>query len=276
VTRKRIKPKAGDLFAVPLTDGSFGLGHIAVFDSVEYLEPSCVLFAHRAARPDDLLVNVDEVMEHPIGVMVTNASELRCGAWPIIGWRRPDYAGFEMPKFMDMKHGSYTVGVLPEFLEAYHGLRPWDEWPMSATWYGDILLPGVPIPPTARYTREFPPSGKAPPAAPPEPPPPVTEGPAEIHVQILYPGNDLPTVDQLHTRQELERRLEAEGAGEVTDAGGGEGVMDVYLETDDVQRSMPIVERLVAELGIVSDTLIEAGPVDEGEDDEDDEGEDED
>jgi hypothetical protein len=68
--------------------------------------------------------------------------------------------------------------------------------------------------------------------------------------------------------------LEEENAGEVTDAGGGEGVMDIYLATDDVQRAMPIVERLVATLGLAEDTLIEAGPLDEGgEDDEEDERE---
>jgi hypothetical protein len=174
-----------------------------------------------------------------------------------------------------------------------------------------MLLPGVAVPGTVRYMRDFPPEelarclaryfssddladymalkglssdadlarclareGLLPAVK--GPSPEVTEGPAEIHIQILYPGNDLPTVEQLRKRHDLERRLEQAGAGEVTDAGAGEGVMDVFLATDDVQRAMPIVERALEELGLKDDALIETAPLDEDEDDDDEEEDDDD
>ena len=239
----------------------------------------CAFFGKRCGQPEKLLGDLDETLARPIAIINLDPCDLKSGAWPIIAFRDPAYPSAWIPKFENEGAEWFSEACGPALLEAYHGLIPWDEMPATPKFYERMLLSGVPVPPTVRYKRDVMPAAQAEPSVQPEPAPQVTEGPAEIHIAILYPGSGLPTVEQLHKRQELEQRLELEeeDVGEITDAGGGEGVMDIYLETDDVQRAMPIVQRLVAELGLAEDTLIEAGPVDgEGEDDDDEDDDDED
>ena len=59
-------------------------------------------------------------------------------------------------------------------------------------------------------------------------PGPEKEGPGEIHITIRYPGDDIPSIELVRRRNALEKQLEKRGAGEVSESGGGEGVMDVY------------------------------------------------
>lgn len=128
-----------------------------------------------------------------------------------------------------------------------------------------MLLPGVPVPPTVRYKRDFE-RDAALAAAPIESAPPVTAGPAEIHIEIKYPGEALPSIDLLHGRQAVERALEEAGAGEVTDAGEGGGVMDIYVRTDDVRRAMPVVMKVVKEAGFENEAKIDVTALSDPED----------
>jgi hypothetical protein len=287
-----------------LVDGTYGLGHIVSYPGLAI----CAFFGDRARTLTDLTEGIDRKAQHPIAILTVTDCELRSGEWPAICFREPRYPASWIPKYMCEGAMSCTSGVAIELLEAYHGLIPWD---MDADPKENekLLLPGVDVPETVRYMRDFPPeelarllaryvssedlgyyltlkglssdaalarclardgllpAGKATSTE-------VTEGPAEIHIQILYPGNDLPTVEQLRKRHALEHRLEQAGAGEVTDAGGGEGVMDVFLATDAVERAMPIVEQALAELGIKDDALIETAPLDDEDDDENDDEDD--
>lgn len=263
---KRVKVRQGQVFAVPLRDGMVGLGQVV---SVNHRGVACALFPKKARTHDELLENVDETLKSPLTILVITGVYIRTGHYAVITDKEVDYSEFAVPT--DGKGASHTDDMLEEFLQAYFGLDPWDGM-YRPDYFERKLIPGRPVPPTVRYKRDFPPPGGEAPAAPSEAHASVIEGPAEIHIQILYPGNDLPTPDQLHRRQELERRLEAEGAGEVTDAGGGEGIMDVYLETDDVKRAMPIVEHIVSELDLAADTLIETGPFEADDDEEDENG----
>jgi len=265
MSSRNIRPKVGDVFAIRLRDGTIGVGHVVAYEG---RRSACALFAKRAHEYMGLLSELDMSLAQPLTILTITDARLRRGDWPIFSHRIIDYSNHAIPS--DGRGTSHTSDIIEDFLEAYHGLTPWDGM-YEPDYFQKKLIPGVPVPPTVRYKRDFAPSAQSAPTAQPEPAPQVTEGPAEIHIAILYPGKGLPTGEQLHKRQELERRLEEENAGEITDAGGGEGVMDIYLETDDVQRAMPIVERLVSELGLAADTLIEAGPVDEDGVDEDEE-----
>jgi len=262
---KRIKARVGDFFAVDLDDGSWGLGHIVAED----LFICCALFAARAESAEALRTALNEgaaVTREPIGLLVTNTVEIQAGTWPLVGHLPPHYPALQLPMITGEGASQFTVRVVAEFLEAYHGLRAWNEWPELTRWYRDILLPHLPIPPTARFQG-------APSAAPaPAPkPPPVTEGPALVTLQIVYPGDGMPSTDLLRKRQDMERRLEAEGAGEIEGAESGAGVMEVYLRTDEVRRTLPLVEKIAAELGFADDMLIETAPVeDDDKEDEDD------
>jgi hypothetical protein len=262
-SRKRIKSHVGDLFAVELANKAWGLGHIVVGGGAD----TCyVLFAKYAASVEELRAALDEAMRDPIGVVVSNDTEIRRGTWPLVGHRVPDYPDISFPK-LGMGEGTewYSPGVLPEFIEAYHGLRLWDEWPRIAPWYRDILLSHLPIPPTARFRSASDAPAPAPPVA--CKPPPITEGPALVTIQLVYSGTDMPSTDLVRRRQEMERRLEADGAGEVDGTESGAGVMEIYLRVSDVRRAVPIVEKVAREFGFADDVLIETAALEEEEED---------
>jgi hypothetical protein len=267
-SRKRIKSRVGDIFAIDLAGGSWGLGHIVAGGGADTCH---VLFANYAASVEDLRTLLDQAMLDPVGMVVSNDTEIRRGTWPIVGHREPQYPGIVFPK-LGMGGGTtwHSPAALPEFIEAYHGLRPWDEAPISVVWNREILLPHLPIPATARFRGGSP----APVPPPTVKPPPVTEGPALVTIQLVYPGSGYPSTDLVRKRQEMERRLEAAGAGEVEGAESGAGVMEVYLRTDDVRRAVPLVEQIAGELGFKDDLLIETAPLedDEGEDEEAEDG----
>lgn len=255
--RQRVKPQVGDLFAIDLVDGSWGLGHIVASEG-KGADTCYVLFAKPTGSVAELPAHLDEVMRAPVGVLISNDTEIRRGTWPIVGHREPYYPGISLPKLSGEGATWRTPGVLPGFIEAYNGLRPWDEYAATPTYYNRILLPHLSVPPAARFRDAFaapPPVARAVSA-----PARVTEGPAELTIQIVYPGDGLPSSDLLHRRQEMERRLEMEGVGEVESAESGAGVMTIYLLVDDVRRAVPVVERIAGELGLANDVLIDAAP----------------
>lgn len=260
--RRKIKIEAGQVVGVPLCDGSFGLAHIARYD----LSIWCVLYDQRERDIAKLSEQIEPAMKsHPIAVMEVTSNLVEDGLWPIIGTVVPCYA----PELLDTKGWSY-VGTNTQFLfEAYYGLRPWDEAAIPK-WYDNMLLPGVPVPPSVRYKRDFEKettgnsdkqprpadSAVSPHEETPAPNPP-RDKPGEIHIQMKYPGEGLPSIELLHQRQALERALEETGAGEVSDAGGGGGEMDVYLQTDSILRAIPLVKAALHKAGFTRDVTIE-------------------
>ena len=259
---KRVEPRVGDLFAIDLADGSWGLGHIVAGGGANTWH---VLFAKRAATVEALSAALDDMIHEPIGVLVSNDTDIRRGTWPLVGHRAPDYPDMRLPKVSG--EGAtwwYTPAFLPDFIEAYLGLRFWDEGQATPSMYRDILLPHLPVPTTARYK-----AAGSPMPSPPSPPkpPPVTDGPALVTLQLVYPGTGLPSIDLLRKRQELERRLEAAGAGEIEGAESGEGVMEIFLHTHDVRYAASLIESIAAELGLAEDLLLETAPLPEGADD---------
>lgn len=260
--RKRVKVQTGQLMAVPLLDGSCALLHVALYDG----DIVAAHHAHRKATPVQLLEGLDEAIDNgPIAVLTVTSNRAQDGDWTVIGHRSHAYP----PAMLETRGRSYTAGVVSSFFEAYHGLRPWDEMAVPR-WYDEMLLPGVPVPPTVRYKRDFeqeaaaaaaPAAASAAAPAPSGPAePPITDGPAVIHVEIRYPGDALPSSELLHRRQALERALEEAGAGEVTGAGGGGGVMDIHLDTRDVRHAMPLVHAAVKQAGFEQDATIATLP----------------
>jgi hypothetical protein len=243
-----------------LLDGTYALVHVAR-KNITFVTAH---FAHRARRPEQLLEGLEDAMEKgPIAVLEVTGDEITDGHWPVIGQREPTYPN----AMLDMKGTSYTANMSRCLFSAYYGLRAWDEM-KDPRFYEKVLQPGVPVPATVRYKRDFEKDAAAaataaPPSTSDDTESPVTDGPAEIHIEIKYPGDALPSIELLRRRQTLEGALEASGAGEVTDAGGGGGVMDVYLQTKDVRRAMPLVEAAVQACGFAGDARIETSALDD-------------
>ncbi len=255
--RRRVKVQPGQLVGIPLRDGSFGLAHVAA----EKPGITCAVFPLRAPEPDALAAGASRALERPpIAVMTLTPNRVTDGSWPVVGFQKPEYA----TALLDTKGRSYTAGSLEQLLDAYHGLQPWDEM-ADPRYYETCLLPGVPVPSTVRYKQDFALEAQAITArstsTPGEDTPPaITEGPGVIHIEIKYKGDGLPSMELLHRRQAIEDGLEAAGVGEVTDAGGGGGVMDICLETKDVAHAMPFVHAAIKAAGFEKDARIEVEP----------------
>jgi hypothetical protein len=79
----------------------------------------------------------------------------------------------------------------------------------------------------------------------------------EIHIQISCDGDGFPSTSELAKRHELEDALAKAEVGEVVDAGGGMGVMDIYLDVDDVTTAVSKAKAIVERLGLADRTTVE-------------------
>ncbi|MFO0587427.1 MAG: hypothetical protein U0441_07805 [Polyangiaceae bacterium] len=262
--RKRVKVKTGQVVAVPLRDGSFALAHVAL-----YMNGAITAhFAHRGHSPEQLLVGMEEAMqERLLAIFEVTSDEIYDGYWPVIGQKEPTYPA----ETLDMKGSSYTANTSRLFFDAYYGLAPWDMMAATPRFFEKLLRPGVPIPPTVRYKKDFEresaaatTTGDAGSSVATEDA--ITEGRGQIHIEIKYEGDGLPSIPLLKRREAIEQALESAGIGEITDAGGGGGVMDIYLETQDVARALPVVHAAIQEAGFTEATRVEVQPLDDEDD----------
>lgn len=262
--RRRVKVKVGQLVAIPLQDGTFALGHVA-----HYLHHVTLAhFAHRASTPEGLLIGLEKALKQDLLAFraITNV-DIYDGNWPVIGQREPEYS----PEMLDMRGVSSFSTWSSWFFNAYYGLVPWDGM-KDPFYYERALLPGVVVPPTVRYKRDFEEDvnargGKAPgttvSAVGEAQETPPTEGPGEIHIEMKYEGGGLPTIPLLKRRQAIEDAITSAGVGDITDAGGGGGVMDIYLETEDVARALPVVRAAIQQAGFGETARVEVAPLDD-------------
>ncbi len=259
----QIEVKTGMVLAVPLWDGSLALAHVAENGG----NGRIALFVHRRATMDELFLGLEDALQRKaIAILTVPLGEIENGNWLHVA----DYEATYPVSLLTHAKRSYEAKAVPALFEAVYGMRVWDE-PVVPGTYEDMLLPHLPVPPKmartrAHFDRAAAEMAAAAAAAPPRPP--LPEGGGVIHIEIKYPGEELPTIALLKRRQAIENGLETAGVGEITDAGGGGGIMDIYLETNDVAHALPFVHAAIKEAGFENDARIEIGPV--VEDDEED------
>jgi hypothetical protein len=258
---KRQKPKPHDFLAIPLRDGSFGLGEFigngnlgdnrtpSIYDS-----PLCVLYGVRESSLELLRERLDGLTHADVvGLAALATLEIQRGNWLVIG----NHASSEPAYLATLPRphsGSYTGEIFEHFLDAYHSLRSWNDYPMAPIWFRELLLPqlqppsqiGVPAPEGAPAPDAMPMESQLPPA-----------GPARLHITITYTGEGLPGVELVRKRRAVEAWIEHRHLGEVTDAGGGGGVMDIYFDAPNAREAMAAVTEKLDELGWATCTKIE-------------------
>jgi len=186
-------------------------------------------------------------------------TEIVSGEWPLVGARTIEHQGVDLDAIAEREGGSSTgLGAARPFLEAYFGLRPWDEsYDPRANEL--ILVPGVAPPSTRRYLREmferrlvevF---GCVPSE--------IESGPASMHVILAYPGTSLPRLIDLPKPRQLSAKLVATvpGAHRVRWGGGG-GVFDLFVETTDASSARAAIDAAARELRLEHDVLVESYP----------------
>jgi hypothetical protein len=142
--KKFAKPEIGDVFAIPLLDGDHALGQVVAVVQ-ELGSVGCAIFPSKI-RPQDPVPNLGV----PISVLLVTADLLQRGYWPVImsspvkvspklfTWecfRRHLWVGTKI-------HGS---GIVREFVDAYHGLIPWDTM-ADPDYFTKLLVKGAATP----------------------------------------------------------------------------------------------------------------------------------
>jgi hypothetical protein len=135
---RRQKPQPHDFVAIPLRDGSFGLGEF--LGETEFGQSICVLYGTRQATAAALRDRLDGVTSSDIvGFTQVATREIHRGDWLVIGNHGPSDLRLvaSLPK-----HGSHSGDIIEFFLDAWHSLRSWEDY-----WFRPILLPHLQPPP---------------------------------------------------------------------------------------------------------------------------------
>jgi hypothetical protein len=146
--KRKISLAAGQVVAIPLSDGSFGTGHVVATG----LFPIFALYARRANHPQELVDGWDVSQAPPLAI-VSMPGWVTDGTWPVVAQQSRDYSAFPVPT--ELPKVSFTSHFASDFLQAYHGLAPWDGMHDPA-FYEKQLIPGTPMPPNLRFRKEFP------------------------------------------------------------------------------------------------------------------------
>lgn len=156
---KRPRPhpwRVGDLFALPLKDGSFALGQVLWEDTFapgsKLRAPTCALFDTRLVRAD--LEGVDLAALRGVSILHVLPASLDDGVWVVIGHAPPVLDPFSGPCGEPGKVGAVSWDGLGTLAHAWWGLEPWNPYGPNSD-YEKFLLFGVTRPEGAHLlTRE--------------------------------------------------------------------------------------------------------------------------
>lgn len=149
VFKRRLKWFPGDLFAVPLSDGSFGFAQAVA--AVESWAVDFALLSVRSPQAEPLAA--PPLREDAIAVQATWRTAITGGHWKFVGSTElvisleacPNQRLISARESRGLKHSDW--GLLEDFLSAYHGLFPWNLY--SAFDFDSYLLHGVERPAAA-------------------------------------------------------------------------------------------------------------------------------
>ncbi|NMP31520.1 hypothetical protein HII17_08095 [Thalassotalea sp. M1531] len=139
----RQKIKVGDVFWVPIEDGSFVLGQI-VEEQKEVLNSiTCVFFDCRVSS----IIDAELRFDIPISCQFVSRELFNSGKWKRID-NLPNQIEYTFLPYRETEDngwiGASVVGSanITSFLAAFYGLREWDEM-YNPSYYQALLLSGV-------------------------------------------------------------------------------------------------------------------------------------
>ena len=155
MARLRGQGTPGQVFAVPLSDGSARIAQVIGIDWDGFEEPICAFTLIRAEDwTDGTALSMDDVMA--VQTVTSDLLRSRPRRWRTVGSAEPlevprDFFQSPSRKFLDAPDTRDRIpasnsivlgsGNMTKFLEACLGLRPWDDyaWP---DYLDGVLLPG--------------------------------------------------------------------------------------------------------------------------------------
>ncbi len=153
VNRKKTKWNNGAVFAIPLKDGSFGIGQIVslMMPNVVY----CTFFdIHINTVPND----VPEInKEDAISCIAVSREQLDYAIWPIIGYvdilcKKGEFQNENYAANGYIGAKTYDAAIAEDFLSSYYSLLPWDDW-YDPNYLDALLLSKKKKPKTLKYKR---------------------------------------------------------------------------------------------------------------------------
>jgi hypothetical protein len=147
--RKRIKWVHGDIFAVPLADGSFG-----IVQAVDHWMPHWVYTAVTDLRMEALPATPPDQPARVISLIAVSDDEFNFGAFTRIGAsatalaQRNDFPNERFAGSGYVGAKSYTGGIVVNFLSAWHGLASWTVY-KDPEYFDKLLVQGIQRPPHA-------------------------------------------------------------------------------------------------------------------------------
>ncbi|WP_395743660.1 Imm26 family immunity protein [Prosthecobacter sp.] len=130
---KRQKWKVGDLFKIPLADGSASLGHIVAQEREMLNSVTCAFYDTKV--PDTCPPHAPPLPREDalIACLFTTHDLLSTGIWTVIGHSPPQVSRAQLPHEDCRRKGWVGAkmrgsGIVRQFLDAYYCLAPWDDW----------------------------------------------------------------------------------------------------------------------------------------------------
>lgn len=132
---------AGDVFGVPLPDGTLGIGQILARERDAMNSVGCALFRERGSMADPWRPSP------PIATLLVAPDALTRGRWPVLARHDVSVPPEARPceRFRANRWVGARItgsGIVDKLLAAWHGLHPWDAWNAPAYLDG-LLLSGV-------------------------------------------------------------------------------------------------------------------------------------
>lgn len=151
-TWNRPKPqkwKLGDIFTIPLSDGSLSFGQV-VWGKYRS-SPNCALFECRGKD----IPSIDNIVSSAVISVLNIGTEcLNSFEWKIIGKSPVNIDKKQVAQMhrgdLEVGSNSYSAGILTSLAEAYYGLEPWNAMDDR----DELLMPNIKRPKTAFFLSE--------------------------------------------------------------------------------------------------------------------------
>ncbi len=143
---RSVKWMEGSIFRVPQSDGVSSVGQ--VLRHVPEALNSVICSFHDRRIPSTISVAADQLAaKELISIQFTTPDLLKSGIWELAGHGTPQ--GLDrMPGLRTLEDANFVgakvvgSGIMMEFLDAFYGLRPWDDY-ADPKYFDKLLSPGL-------------------------------------------------------------------------------------------------------------------------------------
>jgi hypothetical protein len=149
--KRLVKSALGDVFAIPLPDGDQAIGQVVALVP-ELGAIGCALFSLKTPSQGPI-----PSLGSPVSVLLVTPDLLQRRYWPVLDKRAVNVsaAHFYWEDYRELLWVGakiYGSAIVREFMEAFHGLAPWDTMAGPA-YFSNLLVKGAAKPKSAYSAR---------------------------------------------------------------------------------------------------------------------------